>query len=149
MAEAMATYLTPHFSLEELTQTSHREFDNTPPPEAVEALRDYLAPGMEKVRTILGNKVISVNSGYRSPAVNNAVGGVVHSAHLYGYACDFNCFGFGAPIDVCRAIVKSGLKFDQIIEEGTWVHISFDPKLRGDVLTKSQNGSKAYVLGLR
>ncbi len=57
------------------------------------------------------------------------------------------CFGFGAPIDVCRAIAGSGVPFDQMIEEGTWVHLSFDPKLRRQILTKAPGWG--YRPGLR
>ena len=143
------TYLTPHFSLEELTKTEHRNIDNTPPLAIVEKLRSITAPGMELVRAALGNRVISVNSGYRCPELNAAVGGAAHSAHPEGLAVDFSCYGFGRPIDVCRALVASTVKFDQIIEEGTWVHISFDPRMRNQVLTKVPGSSPTrYAAGL-
>lgn len=131
--------LTPHFSLEELTATSHRGLDNTPPPEARVALTDT-ALRMEAVRSLLGGAGIHVNSGYRSPAVNAAVGGVGNSAHLSGHACDFICPAFGPPIAICRELVNSHLEFDQIIEEGTWVHVSFSPTMRREVLTKKVGG---------
>lgn len=101
---------------------------------------------MEAVRRLLGDQVITVSSGYRSPALNRAVGGARRSAHLTGHAVDFNCYGFGAPRAVCRAVAGSDLAFDQLIEEGTWVHISFDPRLRRQVLTKRAGGG--YALGL-
>src|SRR5439155_24446039 len=100
--KAMPTPLTAHFALEELACTQHREFDNTPPPEAVATLR-LTAARMEDVRRRLGERVISVSSGYRCRALNRAVGGASTSAHLSGHAVDFNCYGFGAPLDVCRA----------------------------------------------
>ena len=68
------TPLSPHFTLEELTVTLHREIDNHPTPEIVSALTDT-AKWMEVVRRVLGDKVITVSSGYRSPALNAAVGG--------------------------------------------------------------------------
>jgi putative chitinase len=58
---------------------------------------------------------------------------------------DFNCYGFGDALAVCRAVAESGLAFDQLIEEGSWVHISFDPRLRHQVLTRRPGG---YGLGL-
>lgn len=142
----MTTRLTAHFALEELAATQHREIDNWPPPEVVATLR-MTAAQMERVRRLLGDRVISVSSGYRSPELNRVVGGARTSAHLSGHAVDFNCFGFGSPMEVCRAIAHSSLGFDQLIEEGTWVHVSFDPRMRRQVLTKRAGGG--YELGLR
>jgi hypothetical protein len=141
----MATQLTAHFALEELSCTQHRALDNTPPPEVVAQLR-LTAARMEEVRRLLGERVISVSSGYRCRALNRAVGGASTSAHLTGHAVDFNCYGFGDPLSVCRAIAESNLVFDQLIEEGSWIHISFDPRLRRQVLTKRDGGG--YGLGL-
>jgi zinc D-Ala-D-Ala carboxypeptidase len=141
----MVTRLTAHFALEELACTEHREIDNAPPPEVVANLRGAAAR-MEEVRRLLGDRVISVSSGFRCPELNREVGGSRTSAHLTGHAVDFNCYGFGDPLAVCRAIADSGAAFDQLIEEGSWVHISFDPRLRRQVLTKRPGGG--YGLGL-
>jgi hypothetical protein len=140
----MPTPLSAHFALEELTATEHRGFDNTAPTDVVATLRETAAR-MEGVRRLLGDRVISVSSGYRCRALNRAVGGSRTSAHLTGHAVDFNCYGFGDPLAVCRAIAESDLAFDQLIEEGTWCHVSFDPRLRRQVLTKRAGG---YGLGL-
>jgi zinc D-Ala-D-Ala carboxypeptidase len=133
------TQLTAHFSVEELEATSHADFDNVAPPAVLPNLADS-ARHMEGVRDVLGGKPIHVNSGYRSPALNRAVGGVADSAHLTGHAVDFICPAFGPPIAICRALVLAGVRFDQLIEEGTWVHISFDPRWRGQVMTKTPGG---------
>lgn len=133
------TELTEHFSVAELTFTQHRSHDNTPTPEVLKHLM-VTATGLEEVRKVLGAYGLRINSGYRSPAVNKAVGGAPSSAHLTGYAADFVCPRFGSPLVCARAIVREGLKFDQLIQEGTWLHISFDPKMRGDVLTKIPGG---------
>jgi zinc D-Ala-D-Ala carboxypeptidase len=142
----MTTKLTAHFALEELACTQHRDVDNTPPPEVIPNLR-ATAVRMEEVRRLLGDRVITVSSGYRSPTLNRAVGGARTSAHLDGHAVDFNCYGFGSPKAVCRAIAHADLDFDQLIEEGTWVHISFAPKLRRQVLSKRSGGGYAVGLG--
>lgn len=142
----MTTRLTAHFTLEELATTQHRGLDNRPPPEVVATLRTT-AGHMERVRRVLGDRVISVSSGYRCPKLNRAVGGARTSAHLTGHAVDFNCYGFGPPADVCRAIADSSLPFDQLIEEGAWVHLSYDPRMRRQVLTKRAGGG--YEPGLR
>lgn len=135
----MATWLTAHFTLDELVATQHRQFDNDPPAQVREELWRTAAK-MEAVRNLLGDRVITVSSGYRCPALNRAVGGAENSAHLKGLAVDFNCYAFGPPLEVCRAIAKSGLAFDQVIQEGSWTHISFDPRGRRQVLTKATHG---------
>ena len=141
----MTTKLTAHFAREELVCTQHRDLDNTPPAEVIAILRQTAAR-MEAVRVALGNRVISISSGYRSPQVNRAVGGARTSAHLSGQAVDFNCYGLGSPREVCRIIAGSDVAFDQLIEEGAWVHISFDPRLRRQILTRCVRGG--YALGL-
>lgn len=142
----MATYLTPHFSLEELSVTQQRGLDNRPSAAVVERLR-ATAEQLERVRSLLGDRPITITSGYRSPAVNRAVGGALRSAHLQGWAVDFNCHRFGTALDVCRVIAASDIEFDQLIEEeGRWVHLSVDPRRRRQVLTKARTG---YRPGLR
>jgi len=122
-----------YFTLDELIHTDHRTIDNTPSPEMIETLRQT-AQQMDRVRILLG-KPIRVNSGYRSPALNAAVGGSPTSAHMSGYAVDFVCPGSGTPLQICQKIIASDIRFDQLIQEGTWVHISFDPRLRMQQMT--------------
>jgi hypothetical protein len=90
---------------------------------------------MQAVRNLLG-KPVFVTSGYRSPAVNAAVRGSQGSQHLTGHACDFKS-SFGTPNAVCKLLVlhMTTLKFDQLICEGQWTHISFAPRPRNQVLT--------------
>jgi hypothetical protein len=135
--------LTPHFSLAELTVTNTK-IDNTPSKEVIEVLRTT-AFYMEKVREILGNVAITINSGYRSPDVNGQVGGTSNSSHTYGYAVDFTAYGH-TPLTISNILAKSNLKFDQLIYEKTWVHISFDPRMRGNILTLKGKGK--YVKGI-
>jgi hypothetical protein len=135
--------LTPHFSLAELTVTK-TQIDNTPSKEVIEVLRTT-AFYMEKVREILGNVAITINSGYRSTDVNRQVGGTSNSSHTYGYAVDFTAYGH-TPLTISNILAKSNLKFDQLIYEKTWVHISFDPRMRGNILTLKGKGK--YVKGI-
>jgi len=144
--------LSAHFALEELTlsqEAVRRRLDNEPPLELIPVLEDT-AQWMEDVRTLLGGKVITVSSGYRSRAVNAAVGGAPSSAHLTGRAVDFNCFGFGGPLSVCEAIAGSGIHYDQLIHEyGRWVHISFAPAMRRQNLTIDRFGTRVGHLPVR
>lgn len=136
------TQLSEHFSLEEMIATGHGP--NVPTPEIIDNLT-VTANGMEAVRHLLGDRPIHVNSGYRCPAVNKAVGGVPNSAHLTGFAVDFVCPEFGTPLEICKVLATAPLKWDQLIFEQTWCHVSFAPTMRQEVLT-SQNGH--YGVGL-
>lgn len=139
--------LTEHFTLDELIITDVRGMDNTPSAEVLSNL--YLtAVDMEEVRRILGNP-ITIRSGYRSKAVNTAVGGSQTSAHCDGWAVDFICPHFGSPLDVAKKL-ETVILYDQLIYEGTWVHISFDPRMRKQVLTAHFDKGKPtrYTNGL-
>jgi hypothetical protein len=143
--------LSENFTLEELTFSSTaaaRDIDNTPPPEVVEHMQ-ILAAGLEKIRALLGAP-LHIDSGFRCPALNAAVRGVPTSAHTTGFAADFICTEFGAPIDIVRKIVADGsIQFDQLIQEGTWVHVSFAPEMRKEVLTAHfVDGKASYVNGV-
>ena len=115
--------LTPHFTLEELTMTNHRQFDNTPNA-AETANLTRLAQFLELVKTKLDNKPIMVNSAFRSKQVNDSVGSKDTSQHRLGCAADIRVPGM-TPDAVVRAIMGHGLYFDQIIREfDAWTHIS-------------------------
>lgn len=137
--------LSEHFTLAEFTasQTAARKgLSNQPDAKALANLK-VTASKMEGVRRALGNRVITVSSAYRAPAVNAAVGGAKNSAHVQGWAVDFNCHGFGSPLEVAKALQNSGIAYDQIIHEfRSWVHISFDPKGRQMELTIDGNGTR-------
>ena len=115
--------LTPHFTLEELTMTNHRQFDNTPNA-AETANLTRLAQFLELVKAKLDNKPIMVNSAFRSKQVNDSVGSKDTSQHRLGCAADIRVPGM-TPVQVVRAIMGHGLYFDQIIREfDAWTHIS-------------------------
>lgn len=119
--------LSEHFTLAELTasQTAARlGLNNDPTPRIVENLT-FLASRLEEVRALLKAPMV-VTSGYRSPVVNDAVGGSAMSQHRFGLAADFIAPAFGDPFEVASAIKASPIQFDQLIHEyGRWVHISF------------------------
>ena len=115
--------MTPHFSLAELTATSHRQFDNTPN-EAETANLQRLAEFLEQVKTALDGKPIMINSGFRSKQVNDSVGSKDTSQHRIGCAADIRVPGM-TPDAVVRAVIAAGLPYDQIIREfDAWTHIS-------------------------
>jgi putative chitinase len=115
--------LSPHFTLEELTITDHRELDNSPKQEEISNLQ-RLANFLEQVKTTLGGKPIMVNSAFRSKAVNDAVGSKDTSQHRIGCAADIRVPGM-TPDQVVRAVIDAGLPYDQIIREfDRWTHVS-------------------------
>jgi putative chitinase len=115
--------LTPHFSLEELTHTDHRELDNTPNSSEINNLK-RLAEMLEEVKDLLDGKPIMVNSAFRSKAVNDAVGSKDTSQHRVGCAADIRVPGL-TPDQVVKAIIAANLPFDQLIREfDAWTHIS-------------------------
>lgn len=133
--------LSPHFHFSELTVSAAGEragLRNEPLPLHVANLK-RLAEALEIVRWALGEKPITVLSGFRSPAINKAMGGANQSAHLDGLAADIICPAFGAPRQICELLVRTGLEFDQLIDEGgRWVHIGLANKMatpRREVLT--------------
>lgn len=143
--------LSKNFKLNEFTtsQTATRKgIDNTAPAPIVERLR-MVANTLEQIRTLLGNHSIRISSGYRCIALNRAIGSGDSSAHTLGYAVDFTCPGFGTPKEVAKKIAESDIKYDQLIYEGTWIHLSVDPRNRRDVLTATFKGGKAsYSKGI-
>ena len=115
--------MTPHFTLAELTVTNHRTLDNTPDPAALANLQ-RLAVFLELVKDRLGGRAVMITSGYRSAAVNASCGSRKSSQHRVGCAADIRVPGM-TPNDVVRAVMASGLAYDQIIREfDAWTHIS-------------------------
>lgn len=119
------TYLSPHFTLDELTHSeiaSRKGLDNTPNDQEIANLI-RLAKMLEAIRAIFG-RPIYINSGFRSKAVNDAVGSKDSSQHRLGCAADIRVQGM-TPDEVCRKIIASGLAYDQLIREfDAWTHIS-------------------------
>jgi hypothetical protein len=154
------TQLTPNFTLEELTHTDHREFDNIPTTAEkciidgkevlVNAVANLprLANFLEQLKIILGGKPIMVNSGFRSEAVNNAVGSSNKSDHRRGCAADIRVPGM-TPDEVVKAIIASNLQYQQVIREfDRWTHVSITTN-ESDVAKKSKliidkQGTRAY-----
>lgn len=132
--------VTPSFWLSEFLKSEtamRKRIDNTPSAAHMVNIRTVLAPGMQRVREVLGAPV-HISSGYRSHHLNMAVGGSVRSQHSLGLAADFTAPSFGDPLKVCNKLIehRQEINFDQLIYEfGDWVHISFSPQPRGMVLT--------------
>jgi D-alanyl-D-alanine dipeptidase len=144
--------LSQNFSLGEFTQSASAVklgISNEPTAEVVQNLQRLVTNILQPLRTALGLSVI-VTSGYRSPAVNKAVGSVKTSQHSQGKAVDIVVQGV-EPYDVVQQLITLGIEFDQAINEfNAWTHISFNAGAnRNQVLTaKNTEGKTRYILGL-
>ena len=142
------TQLTPHFTLDELTHTDHRDLDNTPNESEIANLR-RLADFLEQVKVVLGGKPIMVNSAFRSKAVNDAVGSKDTSQHRIGCAADIRVPGM-TPDEVVKAVIASKIGYDQVIREfDRWTHISVpnteDAAPRHQALIIDKSGTRPYA----
>jgi hypothetical protein len=142
------SHLSKHFTLDELTVTDHREFDNSPTQEEISNLQ-RLAQLLEQVKETLGGKPVMINSAFRSKQVNDAVGSSDKSQHRKGCAADFRVPGV-TPDEVVRAVIAAGLPYDQIIREfDRWTHISIPNvdggKPRGSALIIDKAGTRQFA----
>ena len=149
--------LSDNFTLQEFTksQTALRQgIDNTPSESHLDAAQHLFQNVVQKVRDNFGVTVI--NSGYRGPALNEAVGGSSKSQHCKGEAVDIECPGT-PNYDVAKWI-SDNLDFDQLILEfytpgipdSGWVHVSYKTEgNRQSILTAmKKNGKTVYKPGL-
>ena len=122
--------LSKHFSLEEMCRSNTarvRGLPNVPNAEQVKNLKHLCENVLQPLRDHLGKPVV-INSGFRSQAVNMAVGGAKNSQHTKGEAADIKCkdFPFAKKI---YAWIMDNLKFDQVILErrgnAVWVPVSY------------------------
>ena len=139
--------LSEHFTLEELTVTSHRQFDNTPKANELANLM-RVAVLLEQVKIVLGGKPVMINSGFRSKQVNDSVGSKDTSQHRLGCAADIRVPGM-TPKQVVEAIISSDIPYDQVIREfDSWTHISVPnttaDKPRRQALIIDKQGTRLY-----
>jgi hypothetical protein len=140
--------LSPNFTLDELTHTDHREFENTPN-ESELANLTRLAAFLETVKTAVGGKPVLINSAFRCKEVNDAVGSKDSSQHRIGCAADIRVPGM-TPDEVVRAIIGAKLPYDQVIREfDRWTHVSIpntvEAKPRGQKLIIDKTGTRPFV----
>lgn len=164
--------LSEHFTLAEATLSStavRQGINNNSPSEEVVSNATIAAVGMEQVRKCLAAPV-HVDSWIRceelervlcekdfqrwcaahsKDSANDWAEYFARKAHPKGFAVDFTAPAYGTPAEIARVLKGSGIKFDQLILEGTWVHISFDPALRQQILSATfTNGTPSYSNGV-
>lgn len=123
-----------HFSFQEFekSDTAYRHgIDNTAPEAARRSLAALVDNILDPLREAWG-RPLKVNSGYRCPALNRAVGGSATSQHVKGEAADIDAGSRADNGRLFKLIQQLGLPFDQLIfERGDrnigpdWVHVSF------------------------
>jgi putative chitinase len=151
--------LSEHFNLKEFTKSEtaiRKRIDNTPNAEHAQNLKNVCEKILEPVRNHFG-KPVRINSGYRGPALNAAVGGSSKSQHCNGEAVDFEIDGLPNP--ELAKWVSENCDFDQIIlefydpKEGPnsgWVHASYTtkgPNRKQKLTALTENGKTVYKPG--
>lgn len=148
-----------YFTIKELTRSATaqaRGIDNTPSPEIRAKLETLIVNCLDPIRRIYGKPII-VSSGYRSPALNAAVGGVANSQHTKGEAADLQPASGGSLAGIIRAAVQFG-NYDQLIIEqkgnSKWLHVSYTGTPRRRILaykngayTDVTNNWQSYING--
>lgn len=134
-----------YFTINELTRSataSAKGIDNAPTPAIRAKLETLITNCLDPIRQLYGRAII-VSSGYRSPALNAAVGGVSNSQHIKGEAADLQPASGGSLAGIFRAAVQFG-NYDQLIIEqkgnSKWVHVSYTGTPRRRILAY-KNGS--------
>lgn len=150
--------LSEHFALAEMCKSAtglRLGIANDPTPDVIANLTQLCVNVLEPIRAHYGRPV-RVFSGYRCPDLNKAVHGARGSQHMTGEAADIEIPGI-ANAELAHWIAAGNVPFDQVIlefyERGVpdsgWVHVSFRPHGRGDVLTAERvNGRTVYHKGL-
>lgn len=149
--------LSKNFTLDELCKSEiaiRRSIDNIPTETVISNLQALVLNVLQPIRNSLGP--ITINSGYRSPAVNVAVGGSPTSDHCLGMAADIEISGYDNK--TLAKFIEQNFKFTQVIlefyEDGQpasgWVHVSFDSSdLKCQTLRAvKQNGKTVYLKGI-
>ena len=149
--------LSANFTVDELCKSEvaiRRSIDNTPTETIISNLQALVLNVLQPIRNSRGP--ITINSGYRSPAVNVAVGGSPTSYHCLGMAADIEIANYDNKM--LAKFIEQNFKFTQLIlefyEDGQpssgWVHVSFDPNdLKCQCLRAvKQNGKTVYLKGI-
>ena len=135
------------FTLEEMTHSqaaTRAGIKNLPDKAQTLALTNLVINVLDPLRKAVGRPVV-VSSGFRSEQVNKLIGGSATSQHRFGEAADITIPGLTND-EIVTAVKNAKLPFDQMIEEfGSWVHISYGPRHRREILrARTINGKTVY-----
>ena len=147
--------LSNNLSLAEMTKSStaqRRGIDNMPTPEHMENMKVLAAKIFQPIREHF-NRPILISSGYRSKALNDAIGGSQTSQHSIGEAIDIDMDGTTLSNTDVFNYIKDNLDFDQLIwefgndEKPDWVHVSYKangPQRKSILVAKKINNKTTY-----
>lgn len=148
--------LSEHFELAEFTRSSTSKragISNMPTDAHLENIKLLCEKILEPIRVHFARSII-LSSGYRSSALNRAIGGASSSQHCSGEAADIDMDGTNVTNAQIFNYIKDNLEFDQLIWEfGTdsnpdWVHVSYESngRQRKQILRAvKKNGSTSYI----
>ena len=145
--------LSKNFTLSEITKSNTAKrlgIENAPNKEHLKNMQVLIRDLLQPLRAAIGP--IRVSSGYRNPQLNRAIGGSSKSQHCKGEALDLQFWSKGEMCNkkIYEWVLKSGIEFDQMINEFdfSWIHISLksNGKNRRMVLEayKDKDGDTAY-----
>ena len=140
--------LSKHFTLDEFLKSATATrlgIDNTPDEKVLNCIQALVDNVLEPLRAHYGRPII-ITSGYRCPTLNKAVGGSSTSQHAIGQAVDIRSVSDSREDnkELFDMIREMKLPFDQLINEFgyDWVHVSFGPRNRRQVLKAEKSGGK-------
>ena len=150
--------LSKNFTLKEFTRSmtaTRLGIDNTPKDEHLEAAKALFENVVQPIREHFG--ITRISSGYRSPALNEAIGGSTRSQHSKGQAVDFECDGQD-NLEVAKWI-RDNLDYDQVISEfyehgdptSGWIHVSYvspEENSNRPLTAQRVDGKVQYSVGL-
>lgn len=140
LQSSISGYLTKNFKRSELNHSgyaSHRKIHNVATGYAAEN-QQWLAIVLQLVRDHFGS-AITIMSGYRSEAINKAVGGSPTSSHRHGSAADIKFADVPngranqkvRAMQIAQFFESIGLVFDQIIYYNSWIHVGMRFRSKG------------------
>ena len=147
--------LSKNFTLPEIIHSNTAKrlgINNAPNKEHLKSMQVLVRDLIQPMRDVLGP--IRISSGYRNPELNRAIGGSSKSQHCKGEALDLQYWSKGKMCnkEIYDWVIKSGIEFDQMINEFdySWIHISLksNGKNRKQILEayKDSDGDTAYKL---
>lgn len=147
--------LSKHLALAEITRSESAKrlgIKNMPTPQHIENFKKLAENVFEPIREHFKHPIY-ISSGYRSQALNAAIGGSLSSQHCKGEALDLDMDGTEVTNKQIFDYIKDHIPFDQMIWEfgnknnPDWVHVSYSSsgKQRGEILRASRlNGKTVY-----
>lgn len=127
LQNAKKNKISEHFTVFEIVNsiTALRlNIDNRPTTQVITNATLLIKNVLEPIRSHFNSPLI-INCMFRCPALNHAVGGVTTSQHIKGQAADITVKNHS--VQEVFDYIRNNMIFDQVIQEGTWVHCSFNP----------------------